>query len=158
MTASTTASSSLIRRRTAVVLLAGLGSLAGLGALGALAHFSGNAWVMGSFGASCVLLFGFPDGPFSRPRNLVGGHLLSTTVGLLVLHYCGTEWYFMALAGALALMLMLATDTVHPPAGSNPVIIFLAQPGWDFLVMPTLAGVLVLLVISQAWRWGSRPR
>ncbi|NIE78105.1 HPP family protein [Pantoea sp. Ap-967] len=158
MTASTTASSSLARRRPAVILLAGLGSLAGLGALGALAHYSGNAWVMGSFGASCVLLFGFPDGPFSRPRNLIGGHLLSTTVGLLVLHYGGTDWYFMALAGALALMLMLATDTVHPPAGSNPVIIFLAQPGWDFLVMPTLAGVLVLLVISQGWRWGSKPR
>ncbi|WP_369989552.1 HPP family protein [Pseudomonas xanthosomatis] len=158
MTASTTAVSTPARRRTAVILLAGLGSLAGLGAVGALAHFSGNAWVMGSFGASCVLLFGFPDGPFSRPRNLVGGHLLSSAVGLLVLHLCGPDWYFMPLAGALALMLMLATDTVHPPAGSNPVIIFLAQPGWDFLVLPTLAGALVLLVISQVWRRAARPR
>ena len=36
--------------------------------------------LLGSFGASCVLVFGFPDLPFSQPRNLVGGHVLSSLV------------------------------------------------------------------------------
>ncbi|WP_437882819.1 HPP family protein [Pseudomonas sp. LRF_L74] len=156
MALSTSAVGSAARGRAINILLAGLGVFVGLGAVGALAHFTGNAWVMGSFGASCVLLFGFPDGPFSRPRNLIGGHLISSTVGLACLHLLGGDWYFMALAGALAAMLMIASDTVHPPAGSNPVIIFLAQPGWDFLLLPTLAGALVLLVVSWGYRKARR--
>lgn len=152
MALSTSAVGSAARSRTIGILLAGLGVFVGLGAVGALAQFTDNAWIMGSFGASCVLLFGFPDAPFSRPRSVIGGHLISSAVGLACLHLIGSDWYVMALAGAIAAMLMIATDTVHPPAGSNPVIIFLAQPGWDFLLMPTLAGVLVLLAISLVWR------
>jgi CBS-domain-containing membrane protein len=152
MALSTSTVGSAARSRTIGILLAGLGVFVGLGAVGALAQFTGNAWIMGSFGASCVLLFGFPDAPFSRPRSVIGGHLISSAVGLACLQLIGSDWYVMALAGAIAAMLMIATDTVHPPAGSNPVIIFLAQPGWDFLLMPTLAGVLVLLAISLIWR------
>ncbi len=38
----------------------------------------------------------------------------------------------MALAVGTALGVMLFSRTVHPPAGSNPVIIFLTQPDWQF--------------------------
>nr|WP_265289869.1 HPP family protein [Verminephrobacter eiseniae] len=123
-----------------------------LTSIGVLALSTGGAWMLGSFGASCVLLFGFPDVPFSRPRNVIGGHLLSSAVGLLFLYLLGPHWWAMAVAGACAVMLMMATDTVHPPAGSNPVIIFLLQPGWDFLILPTLAGACVLVLISRVYR------
>jgi CBS-domain-containing membrane protein len=67
-----------------------------------------------------------------------------------------------ALAVGTAIALMMATRTVHPPAGSNPVIVFLAQPGWSFLVFPTLAGALVLvlvaLVYNNAVRAGRYPK
>lgn len=43
---------------------------------------------------------------------------------------------------------MMLTRTVHPPAGSNPVIIFLTLPGWDFLLYPTLTGALMLVVVA----------
>jgi CBS-domain-containing membrane protein len=33
--------------------------------------------VVGSFGASAVLIYGVPNSPLSQPRNLIGGHLLS---------------------------------------------------------------------------------
>ncbi|MFR9014303.1 MAG: HPP family protein, partial [Desulfovibrio piger] len=33
--------------------------------------------LIGSFGASAVLLFAAPDSPLSRPRNLLGGHFFS---------------------------------------------------------------------------------
>jgi CBS-domain-containing membrane protein len=146
------------RARIASILLAGLGTFAALATIGALAATTGGAWVIGSFGASCVLLFGFPDVPFSRAKNVIGGHLLSSAVGLLFLHLLGPGWWVMAAAGACAAMLMMATDTVHPPAGSNPVIIFMAQPGWDFLVMPTLAGACVLVLFSRLYRLVIRRR
>ena len=144
------------RARIASILLAGLGAFVALATIGALAAVTGNAWVIGSFGASCVLLFGFPDVPFSRTKNVIGGHLLSSAVGLLFLHVLGPGWWAMAAAGACVAMLMMATDTVHPPAGSNPVIIFMAQPGWDFLVLPTLAGACVLVLVSRLYRFTVR--
>jgi len=55
-----------------------------------------------------------------------------------------------------AIALMMATRTVHPPAGSNPVIVFLIQPGWDFLLFPTLTGALLLAVVALIYNNLSR--
>ena len=57
----------------------------------------------------------------------------------------------MALAGGTALAVMMATRTIHPPDGSNTVIIFLTRPDWMFLLYPTLAGVLVLLLVALCY-------
>ncbi len=140
------------RDRVSSILLAGLGAFLALGCIGLLASTTGQAWILGSFGASCVLLFGFPQAPFSQTRNVIGGHLLSSAIGLALLALLGPSWWGMAAAGATAAMAMMATDTVHPPAGSNPVIIFLAQPGWDFLILPTLIGACTLVLISRVYR------
>lgn len=35
------------------------------------------------------------------------------------------------------------TRTVHPPERSNPVIVFLMKPGWDFALFPTLTGAVI---------------
>jgi CBS-domain-containing membrane protein len=44
---------------------------------------------------------------------------------------------------------MQVTRTVHPPAGSNPVIVMMAAPGWSFLVTPTLIGALLLVIVAM---------
>lgn len=125
--------------------------LGGVLAISAVA-LAGQQWalslILGSFGASCVLVFGFPDVPFSQPRNVVLGHFLSSLIGLLFLQWAGPHWWAMALAVGTAIAVMMWTRTVHPPAGSNPVIIFLAQPGWGFLWFPTLAGAVVLVLVA----------
>ena len=138
-------------------VLAGVGTFIAIAALGGLAAFSGQPLVLGSFGASCVLLFGFPAGPFSQPRNLVGGHLLTTTVGLVFLTLFGPGWLAMAGAAAVAVTLMILTRTVHPPAGSNPVIIFMGHAGWSFLLLPTAVGIGALLMIVWAFWRAKKP-
>jgi CBS-domain-containing membrane protein len=128
-----------------------IGGLGGIVAIAILALMDGSleaALLLGSFGASCVLIFGFPEAPFSQPRNIIAGHGLSSFVGLLLLTSFGPTWWALALAAGLAIALMMATRTVHPPAGSNPVIIFLAQPGWDFLLFPTLTGAVLLVIVA----------
>ncbi|KZK99048.1 MULTISPECIES: HPP family protein [Pseudovibrio] len=128
-----------------------IGGLGGIVAIAILALMDGSleaALLLGSFGASCVLIFGFPEAPFSQPRNIIAGHGLSSFVGLLLLTLFGPTWWALALAAGLAIALMMATRTVHPPAGSNPVIIFLAQPGWDFLLFPTLTGAVLLVIVA----------
>jgi CBS-domain-containing membrane protein len=77
-------------------------------------------------------------------------------------HLCGAHWWSVALAVGSAIAVMMLTRTVHPPAGSNPVIVFLMQPGWSFALFPTLAGavllVLVALVFHNMTREASWPK
>ncbi|CAD6560807.1 hypothetical protein LMG27952_07252 [Paraburkholderia hiiakae] len=136
------------RTQAGGILLAGLGAFVALALVGMLAQETSEPWILGSFGATCVLLFGFPFSPFSQPRNIIGGHVLTSLTGLLCLHLFGPGYVPMAVAAASALMLMMLTRTVHPPAGSNPVIIFAVQPGWSFLALPTMIGAVSLVLIG----------
>jgi CBS-domain-containing membrane protein len=43
---------------------------------------------------------------------------------------------------------MHVTRTIHPPAGSNPVIVMLSMPGWHFLITPTLIGAVALVAVA----------
>lgn len=110
---------------------------------------SGTPWLMASFGASCVLAFGLPDSPLAQPRNIVGGHLVSTLIGLVVLHTLGNSWWSCALAVGLALVAMQQTRTLHAPAGANPLVVIASGASFGFLLTPVLAGSLV--VVAVAW-------
>jgi CBS-domain-containing membrane protein len=136
------------RARPAQILLAGLGGLLAIGAVAYLAHATRQPLLLGSFGATCVLAFGFPESPFSQPRNIIGGHVLSSLSGLLYLTLFGPTWWSTALALATAIMVMLWTRTVHPPAGSNPVIVMMTRPDWMFVLTPTLVGAAILTAVA----------
>jgi CBS-domain-containing membrane protein len=107
-------------------------------------------------GASCVMLFGFPDLPFSQPRHVIGGHVLSSFIGLACLAAFGATWWGMAIALGLALAAMMFLRVAHPPAGSNPIIIFLSAPSWGFLLFPTLAGAVAIVLIALIYNNLSR--
>ncbi|MCV6612321.1 MAG: HPP family protein [Amphritea sp.] len=138
------------------ILLAGLGGFCAIAVIALFANSLQAALVLGSFGASCVLVFGFPEAPFSQPRNVIAGHFISSLIGLLCLSLFGPVWWSVAIAVGLAIALMMATRTVHPPAGSNPVIVFLTQPAWDFLLTPTLAGAVILVLVALIYNNISR--
>lgn len=138
------------------VLLGGFGGLLAIGALAYLGSSLGVLLLLGSFGASCVLLFGYPDAPFAQPLNVVGGHVICTLIGLAALHWLGPQPWALALAVGCAIAAMMATRTVHPPAGSNPVIVFLAHSGWGFVLFPVVSGALILVLI--AWLYNNAVR
>lgn len=133
------------------VLLAAIGGFLAIAVIALLTRNMHSTLILGSFGASCVLVFGFPDAPFSQPRNVMVGHVMSSFVGLACLGLFGPQWWALSLAVAIAIALMMITRTVHPPAGSNPVIIFLALPHWDFLLFPTLAGAVILVAVGLVY-------
>src|SRR5271154_4640290 len=88
-----------------------LGGLGGFFAIGALALLSGSFNVMlllGSFGASCVLVFGYPDAPFAQPMNVIGGHVICTVIGLAALHWIGPQPWVLALAVGCSITAMMA--------------------------------------------------
>lgn len=130
------------------ILKSGLGAFLAILFVGWLAEITGQPMILGSLGASCVMLFGFPDLPFSQPRSVLGGHLITAAIGLICLNFFGPSLWAMALALSLSLIALASSGLVHPPAGSNPIIIFLGQPGWGFILFPTLAGVAGILLIA----------
>ena len=130
------------------VALAWLGGVLAIAAIARAGEWMSLSLILGSFGASCVLVFGFPDLPFSQPRNVVAGHFLSSLIGLMFLAVLGPQWWSLALAVGTAIAAMMLTRTVHPPAGSNPVIVFLSQASWNFLWFPTLTGALLLVLVA----------
>ncbi len=139
------------------IALAGLGAGLAIAFVGALAAATHQPLLLGSLGASCVFLFGLPEAPFSQPRNVVAGHVLSSFVGLAFLKAFGPHTWALGLALGTAVAVMFATRTVHAPAGSNPVIVFLTAPDWSFLVAPTLLGALGVVACAVLFHRVVRP-
>lgn len=109
--------------------------------------------VIGSFGASAVLLYGAPRAPFSQPRNLIGGHLISAVVGVACYRYLPDILVLQEGATvATAIVLMMATRTLHPPGGATALIAVIGTDavhglGWGY-VFPVMLGAVVLMLVA----------
>lgn len=125
------------------------GGALGIGLIALLTHWQHLPLLMAPLGATCVLLFAAADSPLAQPRSVVGGHLVSTLVGLLFLKYVGVGPWQMGLAVGLAIALMQATRTLHAPAGADPLVVLMSgKVGWSFLFAPVLAGALTLVLLA----------
>lgn len=109
-----------------------------------------------AFGASAVLLYGAPAVPFSQPRNVIGGHMLSCAVGVGCHEWITVPMGTPALAAAVAvstsIMGMHATRTLHPPAGGTALIAVMGSEslhalGFQLLV-PTATGASILVALA----------
>ena len=126
--------------------------LAAIAVIGGLSYVSRELEVMlllASFAASALIVFAYPDSPFAQPRNVIVGHLVGAACGLLFLRFCHASWWCDALAVGSAIGVMKLTRAVHPPACSNPLIVFaLDQAPWSFLLCPTLAGAALIVGVA----------
>jgi CBS-domain-containing membrane protein len=150
-----------IRRNNHRNILAG--AVAGLGAaiaIGVMEWFSAVAHyplVIIPFATSIVLVIGSPETEPAQPRALIGGHIVSTLVGLAVLKLTGPHDWAAAMAVGLAVLAMYGTGTFHPPAGINPLLVVSNNLPWTFLIAPVLAGALLLAAFAFVWhRWIGR--
>ncbi|MER5706509.1 HPP family protein [Streptomyces sp. NPDC002122] len=97
--------------------------------------------------ASMALVAGAPDLPLSQPRSVVGGQLLSALTGFAVLAVAGPGLWGAAVAGGLALGVMMCARTPHSPAAATAVIVALQSPPfWSFLGLLALASLLLVAV------------
>lgn len=103
------------------------------------------------FATSIVLVISQPNALPAQPRALIGGHLISALVGLLVLALTGPGAVPAAVAVGLAVLAMVLTGTLHPPAGINPLLVVSGNLPWSFLVAPVLVGALMLAAFAFAW-------
>ncbi|WP_290680969.1 HPP family protein [Halothiobacillus sp. 15-55-196] len=156
----------------AEVFWSGLGGVFGLMAVGVCAlAFTGldRVLIIGSIGASAVLLFGAIRSPLAQPRNLIGGHALSALIGvtvhLLLVREAGdpgilsgiqpfiASVFAPALAVGLSIAVMHATRTLHPPGGATALAAVIGSQqihamGYWFVLFPGILAPLILLLIA----------
>lgn len=111
-------------------------------------------FLIGSFGASSVLIYGVIQSPLAQPRNLVGGHLISAIIGVTVQKLIpDILWISAPLAVSLSIVFMQITKTLHPPGGATALIavtgsITIKEMGYFYVISPVLSGVLILLIVA----------
>lgn len=135
-----------------------IGSFVGLGIIAYLQYGAFNntdfVFLIGSFGASCVLVYGVIQSPLAQPRNLIGGHLVSAIVGVTIQKLIpDILWIAAPLAVSLSIVFMQITKTLHPPGGATALIAVTASPqikelGYLYVLSPVLSGALILLIVA----------
>ncbi len=144
--------------RSIELLWSWLGAVMGIGICGYISsqYFEPRelTLLIGSFGASAVLVYGAVKSPLAQPRNLVGGHILSGIIGVASYQVLGdTIWLASAIGVSLAIVAMLATKTLHPPGGATALIAVIGGPnihglGFYYAILPAGAGAVILLIVA----------
>lgn len=134
-----------------------IGSFIGIGIIAYLQtqtlETSDVVFLIGSFGASSVLVYGVIQSPLAQPRNLVGGHLVSAIIGVTVQKLLpDILWISAPLTVSLSIVFMQITKTLHPPGGATALIAVtgstaIKKMGYFYVISPVLSGVLILLLV-----------
>ncbi|MBQ3172014.1 MAG: HPP family protein [Mailhella sp.] len=140
------------------IAAAWIGSCIAIGLIALLERYmtgeGGFPLLIGSFGASAVLAFGAVNSPLAQPRNMVGGHFLSSLVGIgSGMMLPDIPWLAACLAVATAIAVMHISKTLHPPGGATALIAVtggegIRQLGWMYAFVPCLSGALILLAVA----------
>jgi CBS-domain-containing membrane protein len=135
-------------RAWSTAALSGLGGFIVIYLLALLTADFHTPLLIAPFGASCVLVFALPQSPLAQPRNVIGGHLVSTIVGLAAFALLGAQPLSFGIAVGVAIAAMELTGTLHPPAGADPIVVLLAKASWPFLLSPVLVGAITIVVLG----------
>jgi CBS domain-containing membrane protein len=135
-----------------------IGSFLGIALIGFInkGSFSStdNIFLIGSFGASSVLIYGIVNSPLAQPRNLIGGHVISALIGVTVHYIIPNEvWLSSAFAVSLSIVFMQITKTLHPPGGATALIANIGSEkvtslGYMYVLSPVLTGAVILLLVA----------
>jgi CBS domain-containing membrane protein len=135
-----------------------LGSFVGMGTIAWLQYKAfpqqDLVFLIGSFGASCVLVYGVIQSPLAQPRNLIGGHVISAIIGVSIQKLLPDMiWLSAPLAVSVSIVMMQITKTLHPPGGATALIAVTGSPqikalGYEYVLNPVLSGATILLVAA----------
>lgn len=113
-----------------------------------------NVLLIGTFGASSVLIFGAIQSPLTQPRNFIGGQVISAFIGVTIYTFLpDIIWITAPLAVATSIVAMQITKTLHPPGGATALIAVIGTEkiqslGYLYVLSPVLSGTLVLFITA----------
>lgn len=129
-------------------MISWFGGLLAITVLALVSSWSHYPLVVAPFGASTVLLFGYPSSPLAQPRNIVLGNTLAAIVSVGCVATLGATPWAMGLAVGLTIALGQQLRCLHPPAGAVALlgVLLKAQPG--FVFSPMLVGSVLLTLMA----------
>ena len=141
------------------ILWSAAGSFLGILAVYALGHLhelrlEDSLFLVGSFGATAVLIYGIPLSPYAQPRNMIGGHVLSAIIGVTCVTLISAYPAIVAAAAvSLSIVAMHLTRTLHPPGGATALIAVVGGEsihslGYWFVLTPIALGAALMLVVA----------
>jgi CBS domain-containing membrane protein len=139
-------------------LLSALGAFLGILGVLIISHgvigSQGTALIVTSMGASAVLLFAAPHSPLSQPWPVLGGHMLSSAIGITCVLLIQDTLAAAAVAVAVSITVMYYLRCLHPPGGAAALAVVMGGDmvhglGYAYLVTPLLLNVLVLLSVAM---------
>ena len=108
-----------------------------------------GVFLLASFGSTMVLLFGYPESPFAKPKNIFFGHILTSLTGIIFFKYISLPIFIIIpLAVCLGIAIMIFFDVTHPPAGGNPIIMISSSASFDFLFTPVITGTILVIIFG----------
>ena len=108
-----------------------------------------GVFLLASFGSTMVLLFGYPESPFAKPKNIFFGHILTSLTGIIFFKYISLPIFIIIpLAVSLGIAIMIFFDVTHPPAGGNPIIMISSSASFDFLFTPVITGTILVIIFG----------
>ena len=131
-------------------LIAAVFSTFTIGVLSLLTYkTSYGLFLIASFGSTMVLLYGYPESPFAKPKNIFFGHLLTAFVGVFFVNYVPLPIYvIIPLAVGAGVGLMIILNVTHPPAGGNPIIVIMGSVSFEYLISPVISGSIIVIVFG----------
>ena len=144
--------------RLSEVGLSWIGAFLGIAAVACINYntLEGTDMVMiiGSFGASAVLIYGAIKSPLAQPRNLIGGHVFSAIIGVACYQLLNEYmWLAASIAVATAIAFMHITKTLHPPGGATALIAVIGSEkihnlGYLYAIIPAGLGAIIMLLVA----------
>ena len=101
-----------------------------------------NVWLIPPFGASLVLLWRCMI-VLLLVQEMFFLVMFSASSGVMIYYFFGDAPVAIALGLSFAIILMIITNTVHPPAGANPIIAILGAKSFEFVIMPVAIGSIL---------------
>ena len=128
-----------------------MGGAAGIAVMIGFVMSTGHELAAVPFTTSIVLVMSAPETAPAQPLAVAGGHVLSTLSGFAILWLGGSAPWLASVAVGLSIFLMKVTQTLHPPAGLDALLVVVAHPSWTFVLDPVLAGAGLLIAFAYAF-------
>ncbi|WP_082830846.1 HPP family protein [Cochleicola gelatinilyticus] len=135
-----------------------IGAFVGIGLIAFIQSFYlpelENVLLIGSFGASSVLIFAAIQSPLTQPRNFIGGQIISGLIGVTIFKFFPEIiWITAPLAVATSILAMQITKTLHPPGGATALIAVIGTEkiktlGYFYVISPVLTGTIILFITA----------
>jgi CBS-domain-containing membrane protein len=140
------------------ILWSWIGSFLGVGAVSLvffdIVNHVDKMMLIGSFGASAVLLFAVSGSPLAQPRNVLGGFMVSALIGVTAYKLFSHDlWLASAVAVSTSIAVMQLAQILHPPGGATALIAVIGSDdihslGYSYVFVPVGMGACILLCVA----------